>query len=125
MEITSPGETFTTTRHTPTSPQTTTHASPPSIPEQPESPSQMPPITQGHFVKNAMLKRLELGARYFLIPTKWYVTFDHWSRGLGGEPGKVDPASLLDGDGVVREDFREERDFHIIDQTAWDMIVQK
>jgi hypothetical protein len=85
----------------------------------------MPPITQGHFVKNAMLNRLELGARYFLIPTKWYITFDLWSRGQGAEPGRVDPASLLDGDGVLREDLKEERDFQIINQSAWDMIVQK
>jgi DUSP domain len=85
----------------------------------------MPPIAQGNLVKNAMLKRLELGARYYLIPTKWYITFDLWSRGLAVQPGKVDPASLLDGDGVLREDLGEGRDFHIIDQSAWDMIVQK
>jgi hypothetical protein len=74
-------------------------------------------------LKNSMLVPLRFPSKVYLVPKKWYDTFDLWARGPGQEPGRVDPAKvLLDADGVLREDVIEERDWLITNEEGWFMI---
>jgi len=75
-------------------------------------------------LKNSILARLELSSKVYLFPTKWYDAFNSWASGTSGnEPGRVDPAgTLLDLDGVLKEDAIEQQDWLVTNEQGWSLI---
>jgi hypothetical protein len=79
---------------------------------------------QLNILKTSILARLDLSSTVYLFPTKWYDAFSSWARGTSGnEPGRVDPAgTLLDLDGVLKEDAIEHRDWLVTNEQGWSLI---
>ena len=81
---------------------------------------------QLNILKTSILARLELASTVYLFPKKWYDAFSSWAIGTSAnEPGRVDPAgTLLDLDGVLKEDAIEERDWLVTNEQGWSLILR-
>lgn len=76
-------------------------------------------------LKMSFVANLEIGSTVYLVPVKWFLAFSAWAKGQGGEPGVLDPASILcDADGVIKEDVLEGTDYHLANEKGWNMIKQ-
>jgi hypothetical protein len=86
---------------------------------------QYPRDLQLNTLKMSFIAKLETGSTVFLVPVKWFLVFTAWARRQGGEPGALDPASILcDAHGVVKEDSIEGTDYHLANEEGWNMIKQ-